>query len=374
LWEVGTGKELRRFDLPANPKFDEVLIVNFSADGKLIAANSVQTGIHLWETGTGKEVRTLPGIAYDFIDNKPTTSAQRRHSRLLAKFGVTGPGPAHEYAFAQVAREVARCDLAARGLFLSAHGSARDPRDTFSPDGRTLASGDNGQLVLTELASLRARFESRRLGFISALTFSPDGRRLVCADGTDRVIRIWELADLIGAPHGKLSAARLAHLWDDLGDDPVRAYRAGWVFSKEPADALPFLERQAVPKGQVSAEKLEQLVADLDSRQFLARQKATQELEKLGPAASSALRRALARRPSLEVTMRAERVLNAVEERIEAEAVRGIRLTEVLERIGTTEARRVLQRLSAGPAVGGARTEQAAAEALQRLERSAKGR
>ncbi len=60
LWEVATGKELRRFDLPAvRGGRVTVCSIAMSADGKLLALGSEDKVVRVWETATGKERSTF---------------------------------------------------------------------------------------------------------------------------------------------------------------------------------------------------------------------------------------------------------------------------------------------------------------------------
>jgi WD40 repeat protein len=58
----------------------------------------------------------------------------------------------------------------------------------FSPDGKTLAYGDNaGQVVLYDLASKRTT-TLNALGSVESVTFSLDGKTLASGDDTGRVV------------------------------------------------------------------------------------------------------------------------------------------------------------------------------------------
>ena len=73
-----------------------------------------------------------------------------------------------------------------------------------------------------------------------------------------------------------------------------------------------------------------QLVADLDSKRFSVRQKATEELEKLGELAEADLCHALNRKPSLEMTRRLEGLLARLKKR-SPESLRKQRAITLLE-------------------------------------------
>jgi hypothetical protein len=99
----------------------------------------------------------------------------------------------------------------------------------------------------------------------------------------------------------------------------------------------------------VNADGVARLLADLDSDEFHVREKATAELEKLGRAAATAVRKALEKPASLEVRLRLERV----QERIHSgggspDLLRMPRALEVLEQAGTPEARQLLETFAHG--------------------------
>src|SRR5436309_7536857 len=71
----------------------------------------------------------------------------------------------------------------------------------------------------------------------------------------------------------------------------------------------------AEPSGPVDPRRVRQLIGELDSDQFAVREKATQDLEKLGEAVAPALRKALANKPSAEVRKRVERLLGQFDEK-----------------------------------------------------------
>ncbi len=141
-------------------------------------------------------------------------------------------------------------------------------------------------------------------------------------------------------------------LWADLGsDDAVPAYRALKVLVARPKEALPLLRERlrTLPllKGpDDDPRRIEKLVNELDSDDFAVREKATEELKKLAGRAEKALRARLKSDPPVEVVKRVEDLLkdltNPTPTRESFHLGRGL---ETLERIGTSEARDVLQDL-----------------------------
>jgi hypothetical protein len=113
------------------------------------------------------------------------------------------------------------------------------------------------------------------------------------------------------------------------------------------------------------------LLKDLDSGQFATRQTATRELQELGDAVKLELENALARPDSpLESRQRLRRILDALAVP-SRDRLRELRAVEVLERVGTPEARRLLGSLATG--ARGARLTHDAQMALDRLTKQRAG-
>lgn len=123
------------------------------------------------------------------------------------------------------------------------------------------------------------------------------------------------------------------------------------------------------PIAPVPPPLLRSLLEDLDSDQFAVREAAQKKLHTLGERVASSLRAELKAKPSLEKRRRLEEVLA----RLDAigppsgDSLRALRAVQVLERIGSLEARQLLEELGRG--VESARQTQAANEALKRLKK-----
>ena len=113
---------------------------------------------------------------------------------------------------------------------------------------------------------------------------------------------------------------------------------------------------------------MDRLIKDLDGATFDAREKAMKDLERLERAAENALRKALAEpQTSLELRRRMERLIERLDAPVtEPERLRELHGVEVLEMVGTPEAKEVLERLAKGTP-GLALTREAKA-ALARLK------
>jgi hypothetical protein len=183
---------------------------------------------------------------------------------------------------------------------------------------------------------------------------------------------------LAGAAWARAGAAEppapadLQQLWADLGaTDPVKADRALTGLVAQPARAVPFLRQRLSPAPAADARRLVGWLADLDSEEFEVRERASQELGRLGEVIEADLKKVLRGPPSAEVRRRVESLLEAVKaERLSpsAERLREARAVELLERVGGCAARSLLTALA-----DGAPQAQLTVEAKSTLERLAQG-
>ena len=291
LWDVTLGRETRRFD----PHPGGVATLAFAPDGRTLASANYDGTISLWETATGRE-------------------------RLRINPDKSG-------------------------------GDVSLAVTAFSPDGRTLASGGQDRVVrLLDLATGRERARlTGHEGGILAVAFAPHGRALVSAS-TDGTALVWKVPAAAGdAPVG-LNARRAEGLWSDLcGRDAAKAYKASCTLRAGGSETVALLRERLRPAAATPARPVIAWITDLDSDRFEVRQKAFRELENLGEAAEPALRKALAGNPSPEVRQRVEDLLAKRDRGATApQQVEGVRAVEVLEHIGTPEARQVLKELGNG--------------------------
>jgi hypothetical protein len=203
------------------------------------------------------------------------------------------------------------------------------------------------------------------------------------------VLVVLELCLLLGSPalgidpprstgqatEENLTPQALEAIWSDLrrddADGTKRAYQHICLLIRHPWQAVPFLKDRLKPVPRPDPIRTEHWIADLDSNDFVTREKASTELEKLGPLARPALSKKLeSRLSSLEVRRRLERILAKVDSRVpSAEELRALRAMEVLEGIGTAEARQLIATLASGAA--GAGLTEDAKRGLSRLEKQA---
>jgi hypothetical protein len=154
--------------------------------------------------------------------------------------------------------------------------------------------------------------------------------------------------------------------WTDMADkEPVKGVQACAILYGAKG-AVPFLKDRLTAKAmklpEVDTKAVLKLINDLDSDEFLTREKASAELARLGSAAVPVLETALKTVKSNEQRMRIERLLEKARE-VSAltQARRGL---EVLVALRTPAAREVLENLAKG--AEGDWLAQAAKSALER--------
>jgi RNA polymerase sigma factor (sigma-70 family) len=393
----------------------------FSADGKLLASwpRRGEAG-HVWDTATGKELRRLKGVpkwvnALAFSpDGKLLAVGAGEGPRFITLYDVATGRPLREFAaegwvlslaFAPDGRtlvsghddkKIRVWEVATGGERLALDHGGRPAVLAFSPDGRLLASAcnearSNGAASgmtppLTPAAGPPPRdrykiriwdpFTGERLDTLAghrggavSLAFSPDGA-LLASGGNDTTILLWDAARLRRAkpsPRKDLGALELEACWQALADgDAAAGYRAIGRLCAAPRGAVRLLQKHLRPVAPADRKRADRLIADLDDDNFQTRRRAFRELKKLGAKAEDALRKALSDGPSPEAGRRIEALLDAVRGR-EVGITRGV---EVLERVGTAEAYRLLAAMARG--LPDARLTREAAAAAKRLAKKAR--
>jgi RNA polymerase sigma factor (sigma-70 family) len=362
LWDVATGKEARQF----KGHRTGVQAVAFSPDGSVLASaggmlllvpdRGSDNSVHLWDVATGRELRKFGGPDED---HGISALAFSRDGKMVASGCRGGPIRLWEAATGRQRLEL--------------KGTRGDGALAFSPSGAVLvAVTPNGSSEVSfydvGTGRERGRLRGHQSGVYS-VAFSADGRRLV-SGSEDTTALLWDVTALVRPvrpAEARLSPEQLRAHWADLaGADAARAYRSAGALASAPAQAVPWLRERLRPvKASVDARRLARLIGELDSDQFAVRGTALRELEGLGDLAEPALRRALAGRPSLETQRRLEGLLDKLQRQAPPPAaLQALRALEVLERAGTPAARALLAELAKG-----AREARLTREARASLER-----
>jgi WD40 repeat protein len=343
LWDPATGTLRQRFQAT-----ESVTSLALSPDGGLLALGTRQGTLRLADSAGANEGDEIAKVAErcEFV-----------------KFSPDGRRLFFGWNF-----QTAVCDLAGRTV-LPHHfraGRFKGDRVAVSPDGRTIvANGIADRIALKEVhTGLRRRELELPFGCTTG-AFTPDGRAFVAGllDGSAEVHDLPQPA----AGARALTPEELDQLWQTLGKPEAEAaYDALWALAAAPDSAIPFLVRRANRDlGMPTAEQIRAAIADLDSPEFAVREKATDDLARMGRAAQPALGKARAAKPSLEATRRLESLLDALKKPENVPDHLDIRRAiETLETIGGATARRALEEIA-----DNCQDEEARADARASLDR-----
>jgi WD40 repeat protein len=392
VYDVAT----KRATLTLKPSARRTDAVAFSADGKLLATSGPAvhhsdvgqgTGIGpqsvgLWDSFTGDEL-----TINDYLRRRAHTIVLHPNGRSLVAVHLPDMAKNELIGFALMplpvedrmetirlwdigrARERVRFEDPVQRKIAEREGGSIGGRSravpaAISPDGWLFAAPGPGGIVVFETASGQPRLRlGGHLQEITALAFTPDGKALV-STSSDSTALLW---DVTGRPNDeKLPSGE--EFWALLADAKAeKVGRAIWAMADAPAESLALLRKRLRPFA-VSQESLQKLVDDLDDASFAIRDKAGRELATIGLFAEAALTKKLQTNPSLEASRRIKRLLTDMQTtRPPADQLRAIRAVEVLERIGSREAREFLLELAGGSE--GASLTNHAKEALDRTNR-----
>lgn len=338
LYSMQTGKEIGRLE----GDHDRYFHLDFTPDGKWIAGGGRDVPVIVWEAASGKEVRRF-------------NVASKRGP--FTTFGVGSLG------FTPDGKGLLTVDGQAI-LWEVSTGRERwraggDPdvnfwKARFAPDGKAVAAGTytgTVRILETGTGTEVGRFDGHR-GAVTGLAFAPAGKTFA-SGSDDGTVLVWNGAaackKAVPAPV-RLKADQLAGLWQDLiAEDAAKAYRAIWSLAADARQAVPALQGRLLGGVKEDAERFARLLRKLDDKAFTVRESAQKELEQWEDLPRGLVNKEAASHPSAEVRTRLKRVIETRKEvDPAAERVRLLRAIEVLEHIGTMEARQALQAVTEG--------------------------
>jgi hypothetical protein len=304
--------------------------LTFTPDNRRLVASLPAGVLRVWDRDTGKLVRDVPNVTLD--------------------------GPPVHLAFAPDGRSfiaLMRNKLRIREM-ASGADRLRIPRGpnmlslAYSPDAHFIAcGGGDGQVLVYSAVSGNqlAQWQSKQ-GYVPALAFSRDSS-LLASGGANGTILIWKVPQEESVPVVR-TAEEADSFWQALGEsDATAANRALAGLTAAPTQALPlFKERLRTLGKQLERTQFAGLIADLDDDSFKVRERAMRELALAGANAAEALQQALKNSPSAEVKRRVEDLLARLKKDGDSQRLRFVRAVEVLERIGSPQAKDVLRSLA----------------------------
>jgi hypothetical protein len=330
---VNTGERVKRYDGLAAERGEFA----FSGDRKKLGILNAAGALDVYDAVTCKLLTTVEVQGNNEAIVSFALSPSGSHAALMTPGGAA--------ALWDVDRKhlVATTRFGQQPNFSNLTGSL-----DFSPDGRTLAVTASGNSVVaiweTATGKERITFQGHR-GPLTFTSYSPDGKT-VLSGSWDTTVLAWDVFGL-REPAREVPKEEIDAAWKDLGED--NAFPAIRKLAAAPRQTLPILRQHLKPIGAVNKDEIARLIKGLDSDTFDVRKKSFEELDRIGPQAEEGLRKALAQELGLEARRKVEQLLEKLREGVPPAAMmRDARALEILELIGTPEARATLEQVAGG--------------------------
>jgi WD40 repeat protein len=311
---TGTGKQIASVSPDEN---SPAMHGAFSPDGRCLALEQSDGTVTLFELASGKPRDTFG-----------------------SKFKL-GPSPS--------AQGVLLEDL----LLGSVVAKTSTASFAIAPDAKLLAvSGPAGLIHVWDVWTGKelAVFKGHTAA-VNALEFAPTGKTLASAS-SDTTALIWDMTRVVRPPlpAKALEPGDLEKLWQTLArDDASQAVASMRDLAAAPNEATAWIKERVKPAAPLDMKRVQELLTHLDDSQFKVRAKATAELLQIGALVLPVIDKALAGSTSQEARQRLEQVRGVLTGvGLQGDRLRDFRAVEVLELIGTPQARQVLQALAGG--------------------------
>jgi WD40 repeat protein len=172
LWDVESGQVQATF--PGHGATHGYHNICFSPDGKTLATGGRDCIVRLWNVAQNRELLTLRGhsSAVYVVCFSPD-------GKMLASAGRDGT--------------IKLWDPGAGRQRYTVRNSTRMAAGTFSPDGKTLATGDGTSIALWDVsAGHQVRLLGQHASNVHRVLFSPKGTVLASLDA-DRLVKLWDV-------------------------------------------------------------------------------------------------------------------------------------------------------------------------------------
>jgi WD40 repeat protein len=364
LFEVSSGKLLRTLKLPGAKDFPNKTsifmgrdVMYFSPDGVLVAAPASANTMAFWNIATGERVGDLLMPNANWIQSAAFSADGRcfaldLHDGTVALYELATLKPRRTMGKALAADDDAPTHVSPLDVRRASSAQAGS-RVVISPDTNVLAHAGTDKIVhVWDIASgaAIAAFKGHNAE-INALAFAPGGKALASASD-DGTALIWDLSKLVrpAAAAKAMTLDELEGCWQALAaDDTDKAFTSMCRLIAAPADSIPYIKEHLKPREAVDLKRIRELVGQLGDDQFKVRDKANSELAKIGDQIVPVIDQALQADVPLEIKHRLEILRGKFTGLLlQGERLRAVRAVEVLERIGSIEARQVLTTLAQG--------------------------
>ncbi|MDJ0736154.1 MAG: serine/threonine-protein kinase [Nostocaceae cyanobacterium] len=173
LWQVSSGKEIRTFKGHTN----SVNSIAFNLNGQILASGSADCTLKLWLVSSGREISNFYGHSDSILSVKFSP---------IGEIIATGSAD-YTIKLWQIKTAGEICTLMGHSFFVNTVA--------FSPNGQIIASGSSDRTIKlwqvstrTEICTFTGHTEP-----ISSVVFSPDGEFLASASW-DKTIKVWHIS------------------------------------------------------------------------------------------------------------------------------------------------------------------------------------
>jgi hypothetical protein len=371
VWDPA-GEQLWKIN--AHP--ESVHALAYSPDGTLIATAGGEKTLRTWSTKDGKEQ-----VAYYGLRQPPYCVAFRPDGKRLAAGGRDRSTALWDVESGKIVQQSRAHRSWVLGLVFDGNtlvSSSRDQTIRFWDDwsGKTFlrVGGWDGEIYALGLARKNTllisgdangivRLRAARMGTelahwaghteaVTCLAVAPDSS-LAATGSNDGSVILWGLKEVV-VPEPKPSPLEVEKQWATLrgDDDEPEVHFAIRQFVAGKEETLALIRKEVPPVPADAQARVLKLMKDLDDDAFKTREAAETALIKLGAITVPNVQRALkGELPSVEVRRRMNRILEQLPvEALEREHQRQLRALQILERMNTAEARKLLQEIAGGAA------------------------